>query len=110
MKVLEGLKVYEVNDGNYKTVILRLLGKNKAPTICIAKRDLVWEVEGKAITHEEGRFYPELSQQKEELVGAEQAEYFSKDGNSRAWVTTLNGKRLVIELKINKLSLLLVFR
>lgn len=109
MKTLDKARVIDVTDENYKLIIVGLLGKKKVPTICIAKKTLVWECEGKLVEHEAGRFYGEINLQKEELIGAEQAEYFAKDGSSRAWVTSLNGEKLVIELRVSNLSFLLVF-
>jgi len=109
MKTLDKARVIGVTNENYKVILIGLLGKKKVPTICIAKRTLVWECGGEIVEHGAGRFYGEINLQKEELVGAEQAEYFAKDGSSRAWVTTLNGEKLVIELRISNLSFLLVF-
>ena len=109
MKVLVKPQVIAVTEENYKQTLIKLLGKCRVPNVCLARRLLAWKCRGQIIGHEAGRFYPKMNLRKEECYKAEQAEYIAKDGSSKAWVTTKNGEKLVIELMCNNLSFLLVF-
>ena len=113
MSVLEDLKVYEVNELTYKQNVIFWVEKNgvRYPDICISRQCLMWKIGKQIVKREKGKFYPQLNIPETKLIDSEQSEYFAKNGSSRAIVTTdKDGNKLVIELRINKISLLLVFR
>jgi hypothetical protein len=113
MQTLNELKVYEVNEFTYKRNIAFWVNKHQVryPDVCIARRTLMWKIGKELVKHEQGKFYEQLPIPEAKLIDSEQSEYFAKDGSSRAIVTLdKEGNKLVIELRINSSSLLLVFR